>query len=237
MKRTLLNVNGIDRWVVAEKTSSLADVLREQMLLTGCKVCCEDGQCGSCTVLVDGKPNRSCQQTDGEAGARREGHHHRRHRHGREPASAANRVDGTWRRSMRRLHTGLHHVREGAARHQQDRRRAKQVRGWFNRNRNLCRCTGYKPLTDAVMDAAAMMRGEKKAEDVLAAPKADGSILGPKYQRPSALAKVTGTWDFGADVALRMPENTLRLALVQAKVSRTRSSRASTPPKPRRCPA
>ena len=46
MKRTLLNVNGVDRWVVAEKTATLADVLREQMLLTGCKVCCEDGQCG-----------------------------------------------------------------------------------------------------------------------------------------------------------------------------------------------
>ena len=61
MKRTLMNVNGVDRWVVAEKTATLADVLREQMLLTGCKVCCEDGQCGSCTVIVDGKPDRSCQ--------------------------------------------------------------------------------------------------------------------------------------------------------------------------------
>ena len=63
MKRTLLNVNGVDRWVVAEKTATLADILREQMLLTGCKVCCEDGQCGSCTVIVDGKPDRSCQTT------------------------------------------------------------------------------------------------------------------------------------------------------------------------------
>ena len=40
MKRTLINVNGVDRWVVAEKTANLANVLREQMLLTGCKVCC-----------------------------------------------------------------------------------------------------------------------------------------------------------------------------------------------------
>jgi aldehyde oxidoreductase len=93
------------------------------------------------------------------------------------------------------------------------------VRSWFNRNRNLCRCTGYKPLVDAVMDAAAIMRGEKTAEHVLAKPKDNGSILGTRYQRPSALAKVTGTWDFGADLALRMPANTLRLALTQAKVS------------------
>ena len=60
MKRTLLNVNGVDRWVVAEKTATLAQVLREQMLLTGCKICCEDGQCGSCTVIIDGKPDRCC---------------------------------------------------------------------------------------------------------------------------------------------------------------------------------
>lgn len=60
MKRIPLNVNGVDRWVVAEGDATLADVLREQMLLTGCKVCCEDGQCGSCTVVLDGKPVRAC---------------------------------------------------------------------------------------------------------------------------------------------------------------------------------
>jgi aldehyde dehydrogenase, molybdenum-binding subunit apoprotein len=93
------------------------------------------------------------------------------------------------------------------------------VRAWFHRNRNLCRCTGYKPLIDAVMDAAAIMRGEKTARDVMPKPKDDGSILGTEYIRPSAVAKVTGTWDFGADVALKMPAGTLRLALVQAEVS------------------
>src|SRR5208282_6719105 len=60
MKRIMLNVNGVDRWVAAEKSASLAHVLREQMLLTGCKVCCEDGQCGSCTVIINGKPDRCC---------------------------------------------------------------------------------------------------------------------------------------------------------------------------------
>ena len=32
----------------------------------------------------------------------------------------------------------------------------EEVRDWFNKTRNLCRCTGYKPLVDAVMDAAAV---------------------------------------------------------------------------------
>ena len=62
MKRIPLNVNGVDRWIVADKEATLAEVLREQMLLTGCKVCCEDGQCGSCTVVLDGKPVRACTQ-------------------------------------------------------------------------------------------------------------------------------------------------------------------------------
>ena len=54
---------------------------------------------------------------------------------------------------------------------------------------------------------------------MLVEPKENGSIIGTKYRRPSALAKVTGAWDFGADVALQMPPDTLRLALVQAEVS------------------
>ena len=43
-------------------------------------------------------------------------------------------------------------------------------------------------------------------------------ILGTSYVRPSALKKVTGTWDYGADTALQMPADTARLALVQAEI-------------------
>jgi aldehyde oxidoreductase len=64
-----------------------------------------------------------------------------------------------------------------------------------------------------------VVRGEKKKEDLLFEPAENGSILGSTYRRPSALAKVTGAWDFGADVALHMPPDTLRLALAQAEVS------------------
>ncbi len=218
MKRTLINVNGVDRWVVAEKTANLANVLREQMLLTGCKVCCEDGQCGSCTVIIDGKPNRACQQPMEKLAPNAkivtiEGIGTADNLHPLQIAWMAHGgaqcgvcTPGFIMSAKTLLDTNKSPTRE-------------QVRGWFNRNRNLCRCTGYKPLTDAVMDAAAMMRGEKTASQVLATPKADGSILGTKYARPSALAKVTGTWDFGADLALKMPAGALRLALVQAKVS------------------
>ncbi len=50
----------------------------------------------------------------------------------------------------------------------------------------------------------------------------DRRIWGSRYPRPSALAKVTGVTDYGADVGLKMPEGTLRLALVQAKTSHAR---------------
>ena len=36
----------------------------------------------------------------------------------------------------------------------------EEVREWFQKNKNVCRCTGYKPLVDSVMAAAAVMRGE-----------------------------------------------------------------------------
>src|SRR5579863_5035442 len=60
MKRMLLNVNGVDRSLVVDPQKTLADVLREQLLMTGCKVCCDEGQCGTCTVIVDGKAKRAC---------------------------------------------------------------------------------------------------------------------------------------------------------------------------------
>ncbi|MDR3372839.1 MAG: molybdopterin-dependent oxidoreductase, partial [Ancalomicrobiaceae bacterium] len=218
MKRISLNVNGIDRWVMVEPDASLADVLREQMLLTGCKVCCEDGQCGSCTVIVDTKPVRACtteieKVASGAKITTIEGLGTPDNLHPLQVAWMAHGgaqcgvcTPGFIMSAKALLDANNNPTRE-------------QVRAWFNRNRNLCRCTGYQPLVDAVMDASAVLRGEKTAASLLAKPKDDGSILGTWFARPSAVAKVTGAWDFGADVSLRMPHNTLRLALVQAKVS------------------
>jgi aerobic-type carbon monoxide dehydrogenase small subunit (CoxS/CutS family) len=53
-------VNGTRRSVAAEPGSMLLSVLREQLDLTGTKYGCGEGQCGACTVLVDGRPVRSC---------------------------------------------------------------------------------------------------------------------------------------------------------------------------------
>jgi xanthine dehydrogenase iron-sulfur cluster and FAD-binding subunit A len=55
-----LNVNGEARAVEVEARTSLLDCLREQLLLTGAHAGCEHGVCGACTVLIDGSPTRSC---------------------------------------------------------------------------------------------------------------------------------------------------------------------------------
>ena len=55
-----LVVNGARRRVRADTDQSLLSVLRDELDLTGAKYGCGEGQCGACTVLVDGRPLRSC---------------------------------------------------------------------------------------------------------------------------------------------------------------------------------
>ena len=58
--RVSLSVNGCRRRVLVEPRWSLLYVLREKMGLTGTKAGCERGECGACTVLINGQPRYSC---------------------------------------------------------------------------------------------------------------------------------------------------------------------------------
>ena len=61
MKRSYeLRVNGRNRAAEAEPHESLLDVLRDRLRLTGSKKGCNEAECGSCTVLLDGRPVVSC---------------------------------------------------------------------------------------------------------------------------------------------------------------------------------
>ena len=216
IKKTLV-VNGVSRNLIVDPNETLAVFLRERLLLTGCKIGCGQGQCGACNVIVDGKVARSCLMKlgkirDGAEITTIEGIGTLHDMHPLQVAWMAHGCaqcgfcsPGFIMTAKVLLDNNDHPTRE-------------EVRDWFHKNRNLCRCTGYKPLIDAVMDAARVIRGEITKEDLMFKPTGD-SIIGTKYIRPSAAQKVTGTWDFGADDALKMPEGTLRLALVQAQVS------------------
>ena len=71
MHTVRISVNGTDHELTVEARRTLADVLRHDLGYTGTHVGCEHGICGACTVLVDGRPARSCLmfgvQADGQS--------------------------------------------------------------------------------------------------------------------------------------------------------------------------
>ena len=213
-----IKLNGADKKVIAPADESLATILRGQMGLTGTKVGCGQGQCGACNVIVDGKLVRSCvtkfsRVAEGATVTTIEGIGGPAGLHPIQLAWIAHGCaqcgfcsPGFIVSAKALLDENLSPSRE-------------EVRDWFQKHRNACRCTGYKPLVDAVMDAAKVLRGEMDAEALEFKIPEDGRIWGTKYPRPTAVAKVTGTLDYGADLGLKLPEERLHLALVQATVS------------------
>src|SRR4051812_35333313 len=70
MARYQLRVNGKDREIDAEPADSLLSILRYDFGLTGSRYGCGEGQCGACTVLLDGAAARSCVTRVGSVGAK-----------------------------------------------------------------------------------------------------------------------------------------------------------------------
>ncbi|MBN1537930.1 MAG: molybdopterin-dependent oxidoreductase [Anaerolineales bacterium] len=218
MQKKLLNINGVIKTIIADSKSSLADVLRRQLYLTGTKVSCNDGHCGACSVIMDGKLTLSC-VTKME----------------RVPDGAEIiTIEGIG--TPEKMHPiQLAMVKHGAAQcgycmpgvivstkallDRNPKPTREDVRAWLTQQHNLCRCNGYKPIVDGVMDAAKVLRGEMPREELEFTLPKDGKIWGTNYPRPTAVAKVTGTLDYGQDLGLKLPPETLQLALVQAKVS------------------
>ncbi len=71
MSALILHVNGANHPADATPDETLLSVLRERLDLTGTKYGCGEGQCGACTVLLDGKPVRSCRTKASEAAGRK----------------------------------------------------------------------------------------------------------------------------------------------------------------------
>jgi len=218
MIKKKLYVNGVERNLVVDADDSLAEVLRKSLRLTGTKIGCGKAQCGACNVIMDGKLTRSCvtkmsRVVDGAAVTTIEGIGTPNDLHAIQMAWMVHGgaqcgfcTPGFVVSAKALLDTNSDPSRE-------------DVRDWFQKNRNACRCTGYKQLVDAVQDAAKVLKGEISLKDLAYKIPADGKVFGTNQPRPSAAAKVTGTWDFGADRGLQLPDNTLQMALVQAEVS------------------
>jgi carbon-monoxide dehydrogenase small subunit len=159
--RVRLNVNGVPVTDEVDGGRRLCDWLREDRVLSGTKVGCREGVCGSCTVLVDGRPVRAClmlvAQADGQAvttieGLARDGELH--------PVQRAFLEDGALQCGF--CTPGLVMSVVALLATEPSPTRGSVAEGLAG---NLCRCTGYATILDAVLNAARAMRDDVPATD------------------------------------------------------------------------
>ena len=156
MERLVFSVNGNLVKLEVEPFETLLNVLRRRLFLTGAKNGCGEGECGACTVLLDEVPVRSCilpalkaygREVTTIEGLARPGALHPLQtafiRHGAIQCGFC--TPGMILAAKGLLNTNLHPL-EGDIK--------KYLKG------NLCRCTGYRSIIEAVQEAARMMRGE-----------------------------------------------------------------------------
>ena len=150
----ILTVNGRDYTIRVEPRRTLADALRDQCGLTGTNSGCEHGVCGSCTVIVDGEPVRSCLMFAVQA-------------QGRQIRTVEGLADGYHLHPLQRAFIEHHGLQCGfctpgflmlaasTLEREPDISDADLVEVLSS---NLCRCTGYQNIIKAVRAAAAEMR-------------------------------------------------------------------------------
>lgn len=169
-----LHVNGERRTVAAPEHRSVLEILREDLNLTGTKHGCELGECGACTVLVDGKPMLSCLLLPGQVVGRHietvegmaiDGKLHPLQKAFAEfgPVQCGYCIPGI-------LLTAKELLQRNADPSADDVREA--LAG------NLCRCTGYQKIVDAVQMAARDLRLEaaKKEPSRAGRPQDEGVL-------------------------------------------------------------
>ena len=142
-----LTVNGQPRQASVETRTTLVDALREQLRLTGTHVGCEHGVCGACTILFDGDPARSCIMLAVQA----DGHDLRTVEGLSQPNSGLSPLQEAFR-TAHGLQCGfctpgfLMTLTAFLRDHPQP--TEPEIRDALSAN--LCRCTGYQHIVDAV---------------------------------------------------------------------------------------
>ena len=148
-------INGDNTEFLCEPDQTLLDVLRDELNMTGSKEGCSTGDCGACTVTLDGRLVCSCLVLGAEA-------------EGRKVETIEGMADGEHLHPLQTKfleHAALQCgictpgilVAAKALLEQNDNPTETEVRYWLAGN--LCRCTGYDKIIRAVLDAAAEMRG------------------------------------------------------------------------------
>ncbi|MCH7555031.1 MAG: molybdopterin-dependent oxidoreductase [Proteobacteria bacterium] len=199
-------VNGADVEVAAAPITRLSDVLRDQLGLTGTKIGCDAGDCGACTVLLDGDQVCACLTPVAQAAGRR-----------------VITVEGLAEDGrLSNLQAAFH--RHGAAQCGIcSPGMLMAAQSLIDRNPSpneaevmdalggvLCRCTGYRKIIAAVLDAA----GGDAVE-----PPAAGRAVGARMAKVDGVAKLDGSEMFGADA---VPEDALWLRVIRSPHARAR---------------
>lgn len=148
-----MTVNGTDHRVDVDPRRTLADVIREDVGLTGTHLGCEHGVCGACTVLIDGEPSRSCLMLAAQA----EGTH--------VTTIEGLAVDGEMHPIQHAMHESLSFQCAfcspgfllSTVALLRDNPKPSQAEIREELSGNLCRCTGYQSIVDGVEKAVEIM--------------------------------------------------------------------------------
>ena len=194
--------------VVVPPIRRLSRVLREDLGLTGTKVGCDAGDCGACTVLLDGEPVCSCLVAAGQI-----------------DGCEITTVEGLAARAPVYGQLQASFLRHGAAQCGictpgmlvsavallERNQKPAEAEVMDALGGVLCRCTGYRKIVAAVMDAMVSTTTEKPLEA--------GAAVGARLMRVDGKPKVAGTEIFGAD---ETPAETLALCAIRGKHHRAR---------------
>lgn len=213
-------VNG--KAVQTDRKVPLIDFLRDTLRLTSVKQGCGEGACGTCTVLVDGRKQRACiystQRADGHDILTVEGLSPREkevyvHCFGEAGAVQCGFcIPGMVISAKELLDHTPSPTREDVK---------KAIRG------NICRCTGYQKIENAILMAADFFRENRPVPELM-----DDGMLGRDMHRVDVAAKVLGTGVFTDDIILpgMIYAKALRSQYPRARVVKIDTSRAEAHP-------
>lgn len=218
-----LNVNGTRYAVLVEPEHTLADTLRVDLGLAGTKRACNEGECGSCTVLLDGAAINSCLvlavQVQDRAITTIEGLAPAGELHPVQRAFVEHHAAQCGYCTPGMILTAASLLATNPSPSEEDIKQA--IRG------NLCRCTGYTKIVEAIQAAA----GTAPASPT---PRSSNgyTVVGTSLPRVDALEKVTGKATYVFDLAMpaMLWGEILRSPHPHARITRIDTSRARALP-------